>query len=309
MAIKRAEIGFTNSGTLQTDLIGGFNVDLTASTVVQNVPLLPGFLVRPGKQVIGQGYSTKQILPTTSGIYNFYDLTNPQKSIVLWYYAISGSSNNGGVLTQNGAVTTEHGLQFSTVSGLLYFRLNSVLVYPVSPSGTLSTSGWRMATVTINRATSSIQLYDNNNLSQSLSGVIPSTTATDSTAIGVDRLGNNARFLLGTLQVYSGVLTPAEINQIYQSNLLDTITNHPFITLSGNIYSPTFALVSGAKVCAFHHNSNTIHSNYNSVSGEYICYLPTSGNYTIFSSNSGTLGGISIAAAVQSSGVATFYDS
>ena len=307
MAIKRVEIDFTQSGTLQIDLMGNLNINLNQLTVSSHVKPLPGFLVRPGRRVTGQGTGTQQNLPTTSGIYQFYDLTHPQKSMVIWYYNLPGTDNNAGLWVQTSASSTQHGWQFNVPSNQLYFRLNSALTFPATPSGALATSGWKMAAVTIDRAVSGINLYHNGNLVTTVTG-IATDPATNATPIGVDRAGNNAIYFLSTIQVYSGVLTSGEINQLYNAFLPDTITNAPFITMTGTLLSDQLNLVTDGRTVAYHHNTNEIHSIYNSVSGEYRAYLPTSGSYTIFSTSPTFSGGNAIPAVVTSSGVVTFYD-
>lgn len=310
MAIKILEVDFTQSGTVQNDLIGGLNITITQPTVVSPVRILPEFLVRPGKLITGQGTGTQQNLPTTSGRYQFYDLTSPQKSMIIWYYYLSSTDNNGGLWVQTSSFSTQHGWQFNTSANQLYFRLNSATTYSASPSGVLSTSGWKMAAVTIDRTTSGINLYHNGQLITSITGSIPTDPATNATPLGVDRSGNNADYYVGTIQVYSGVLTSGEISQLYAEFLPDTITNIPFITMTGTLFSDQYVPISGAKVGALHHETNAIHSLYDSPSdGSYKAYLPTSGWYTLFSSSDTVSGGKAIPAYVASSGVVTFYDS
>ena len=290
-----AEVGFTQSGATQTDLIGGRDWTMTAGASSYLSGLGGPFNIRPGWLI--QGFAANQFFPNTDEVYDFTDPI-PQKSFVVWA-RFKNNSAGGNLWSQHGAgglygmYDSGNALRFTTGTH------NDILL-PVGYQSNVT--DFRMLAVTQDRGTSETKLYADGVYLTTLPSVVPNNP--QSRRFGHNRFNGQLNFDVGLLQTYDHVLTDEEVSNLYDTGLVDTTIQQPFGTVNGIVFDSDSVPISGATVAVWNHASERIESVFSTPSGgDYTAYFPTVGNYSLYTSKPGVTGGRAFPVTVTSGGI------
>ena len=283
---KVYECGFTSSGTTQSDTVGGVDITLDGSAVYQTP--LSGFSTRPGWFI-----DTPSTVPHDNNeVLYFRDTSRPQKTIILWFRITSGDGN--GDLMSGGSTYSRDGLYGQ--GGRLRFVWNGTTVmstlFGVSE---YSNNEWHMAVVQSDYINSEMHFYADGNYVNTYSAYLPDNNT---------MLLGSPNCEIGLLQVYDHLLTSGEISDLWNTGLIDALVQQPVATINGTVYGFDSTPISGAVVALFNHSKNDIDSTYNTTSGgAYNLYVPTVGEYSIYTSVPGRTGGRAVPMTVTSGGI------
>ena len=307
--IRLVELDFTRfSGGVPIDNVS----DTTLSGVTSGSPnlarVMPSFTFRPGAYftvdnvVDSYTFSVSTVGGESLKMSSTYSPTS-KRSFVLWYYCYSTSHDTGAINYIWGG--DANGFALTSVTGLQYIR-DDAQVYATS-SGT--SVGWHNAVITIDRLNNEYRCYYNGDPVYNDTS-IPSTTYNylDAT-IGQLSTGAEADFGLGYIATYDSILSPVEISILYNNFLLDAKNPYPFTKMVGVVRDVDGATISGANVLLYDHVSHqTVDEAVSDSTGVYTVRFPSPGEYSIYSSKSGTAGGRAASLTVTSGEQIIVYD-
>lgn len=287
---KVYECGFTFSGTSQVDTIGGVTITLDGSAIYQDP--LNDFLNRPGWYI-----DNSSSVPTSNNnVLYFRDTSRSQKSIVIWFRIISG--DGAGNLMAGGSTFTRDGL-FGQSGNLRFFSDGSVWS-TLLPNGVYNDNEWHMVVVEPNFTANETSFYADGAFVNTFSSYLPNNNGM--------QLGQ-PECELGLIQVYDTILNATEVENLWNTGLIDAKVQQPLLTLEGTVYDFNNIVISGADVRVFNHATKLVDNIFTTSSGgDYVAYFPTVGEYSLSVSKQAFTGGRSVPITVTSGGY-TLYDS
>ena len=292
MMSKIYECGFTASGIVQTDTIGGVDLTLDASCIYQDP--LTGFINRPGWFLD----NASTISTSNSRVLYFDDTSRNTKSIVFWFRITSGDGS--GNLYAGGTGFSRDGLYGTGGSSGLQYRDNGVGVGSILSQAAYINNEWHMVVISIDRINIETDFYADGVFLGTWSGI---TASSPSMSLGTPNCE------VGLIQVYDTLLNVTEVENLWNTGLIDSPVQQPLLTLQGTVYDFNNLTVSGADVVVFNHDNKLIDSVYTTASGgNYVAYFPTVGKYSLSVSKEEVIGGRVIPITVTSGGYTT-YDS
>lgn len=307
------------SSVSAVDRIGG--QDLTTHNAVSKVSPLTGFSLRPGV-TFGSStsyYSLSSPSHSNALFFGSYDF----RTYVCWYYPTLDKSNWG----SRGLLWAERGpgtgtsyingwcktLTTSSIAG----RVNNTFEY-VYPNSYLDTAGWKLLVMTANRAASQTQFFGRSAVEDVQSSILngaPGPSALSSTWIGGTTSSlNNSEMQLGYLAVYDEILGVAEIDDIANAFLRDSLAGEAYVAeLTGTVVDEAFTGVSGADVILFNHDLKKLTGETStSSSGTYNIEIPFYGDYSVGASVAGQKGSayepFTVTGISGTAGVITFHN-
>lgn len=284
------------------DLVGTQHLSITSGTLNKVDPLI-GFSNRKGMYFSNNGNIQQYVLYAPDGSIN---LTNARftapyttRSFVLWIYTytmgnITYWDNTTNTINLWGSYNTGARVDYGLVSpplGAGIAVLNNQTIF--LGSTVALTTGWHCAVVTINRTSPQTKLYIDKYLVGTSTTVVASGSPTVGEVIGDTGGSNEGTFYLGEATTYDHILSQAEVNTIYDTFMVDSITGPAnYQTFSGYVYGLNNQVVSGAALTTYHKDtSQVVHETTTSSNGYFQIILPYSGTYVVTADqapNSGT---------------------
>lgn len=295
------------------DLVGTQHLTVTSGTINKQDPLLD-FNYRKGVYFSANADIQRYVLYGGGTI----DLTNARmtasynyRSFVLWLYTYNmgnatywettankiniWGSYNAGARVDYGICATSNGNGIEVLNNLV-----SILSYTSNLS-----NGWHCIVVTVDRIIPQMKLYIDTTLIGTSATTITANTPTVGEVIGDSGGSNEGSFYVGEATTYDHILNQTEIDNIYNTFLVDSIVgSDPYQTFSGYVYGLNNQVVSGASVVAYHRETESIvHITETNVSGYFSLDLPYSGTYVVIAEEAPYGGTRSIPVIATSGGV------
>lgn len=298
-SVNFAKFGGSGNNEPQ-DLIG--NQHLTDVSVVEppKVSPLPGFSHRPGVQFPSDDVTNRYTVNPDAPNAIFRGTFSPtsKRSFEMWfYYPGTGVDGLGGHLWgDHDGSTMRTGFQMDN-SGNFRFYNNGSFVHSVSSI----TTGWHHAVMTIDRPAVETQMYfDGFWVDEDLD--IPQTT-TGSCTIGDNGSSRESNCSMALCSTYDHVLTSGEVNQLYNSFLIDSPTPDPYAFVNGIIYDNDQNRLEGADVLVYDHLAKkVVDISLSDSNGLYTARFPNAGQFSVYTTKSGTPGGRASTVTVYSGG-------
>jgi hypothetical protein len=186
----------------------------------------------------------------------------------------------------------------------LHFVRSGTSVDTVSSGNSI---GWHNATITIDRVSSEYKCYYNavNTFSDSN---LPSSN-TNNPIIGQTLSGSESEYALGQVNTYDRVLDTNEISVNYLNFILDAKNPYPFTKMVGVVRDSNEDTLEGANVILYDHTEKTVVDETISESnGVYTVRFPSPGEYSLYTTKSGTVGGRAFTLTVTSGEDIIVYD-
>lgn len=308
------EIHYTTfSGTFNNepqDTVGSGHLTVVGSQPVAIEPL-PSFNVRRGVQFprdgINQGYDYNSVdeAKFQTGAYGL----SGRRSFVMWMYKGGSGDTNGSLWGEGDTSFTRSGLKMQDAG--LNLVINNNFIYDSSAG--FGNSQWHCIVVTIDPFASPtsdrVKLFLNN-------VQVANTSALPTSAYGTPRIGDlsgsrEANAIIGYTATYDHILNDAEIEQIYNSFLVDSNdpVNFPYAEVSGKVFDAGGSPLGSADVIAFDSATDQIvASDTTTTGGDYTLQFESAGVFKVTASKPGVLGG-KIVETVVSGGTVSFVTS
>lgn len=291
------EIHYTTfSGTFNDqpqDTVGSGHLTVAGSAP----PLIepgPSFNVRRAVDISNNGtlesYNYSTVDEAKFGT-NFYGLSG-RRSFVMWMYKKGSGDTNGALWGDADASFTRSGLKMEGSN--LNLVINNNFIY--NSSAGFGSSQWHNIIVTVDPFASPssdrVKLYLNNAL-------IANTSSLPTTSYSIFRIGDlttsrEANVILGYTATYDHVLNEQEVENIYNSFLVDSNdpANFPYAEVSGKVFDAGGFPLEGADVIAFDPATDSIVANdTTTVGGDYSLQFESAGVFKLTASKPGVLGG------------------
>ena len=308
------EIHYTTfSGTFGNepqDTVGSGHLTVVGSAPVDLEPL-PSFNVRRGVSFPRDGilqaydYDSVDEAKFQSGAYG----VSGRRSFVMWMYKSGSGDTNGSLWGEGDTSFTRSGLKMQGAN--LNLVINNNFIYD-SSSG-FGSSQWHCIVVTIDPFASPssdrVKLFLNN-------VQIANTSALPTSSYSTARIGDlstsrESNAILGYTATYDHILSESEIEDIYNSFLVDSNdpANFPYAEVSGKVFDPEGSPLGDADVIAFKPStSEIVASDTTTTGGNYTLQFESAGVFKVTASKPGVLGG-RVVETVVSGGNVTFVTS
>lgn len=288
------------------------NVTLTPSISSINpmpqLTTLSGFTYRPGKHTTLGTYESEAFLFNTNephcpaavfttgnrrpylrrSFVIWFRLTGNQEFVTPFTYRIWGESNSGDTAPRDGIFL----YATSSTTSVIRLYLNTSNVYAHSSS--VPQNVWQSVALTVDRIANQTILYINGSPVSTLANA-PANTTNSARIVGMgDNNGSSeAPVQFGYAASYDRVLSSVEISALHANFLVDTEQPYlQFATISGTVRDSSNFTISGAKVVAYDHQLDQIINNTSTNNvGYYQIGFPRPGQYTLFSTKHGSVGG------------------
>lgn len=286
------------------DSVGTSHITSFLGTAPSFVQPIPTFNVRKGVlfEPTGgtTGYNTSSITNARFGTSNY-----TQRSFVVWFYKV-GSSDATGALWGDGTLSVlRSGIRLATTT--LQIMANNVSIY--SSATGFGNGAWHNIIVTVDTFAPRTKAYLNN-VEILNTATVPSTVYTDA-SIGDLSTGTEINGILGYTATYNHILTVGEIQDIYDSFLVDSNNpaNFPYAEISGKVFDQGGFPLPGADVTALNPVTDQVVAHYTTTSGgDYLLQFEAAGTFKIVASKPGILGGRVVEATVSGGQVSLVTD-
>ncbi|RKZ82102.1 MAG: hypothetical protein DRQ39_11125, partial [Gammaproteobacteria bacterium] len=165
---------------------------------------------------------------------------------------------------------------------------------------------WHLLVITVDSFAPRTKAYLNKALIVD-SSIIPTSNYSEN-IIGDWKGNRQCNCMLGYTATYDHILSQEEIDNIYESFLVDSNNpaNFPFAEVSGRVFDHGGSPLDQADVIAFDSASDAIVAQDTTTSGgEYLLQFEAAGSFKVIASKTGVLGG-RVAEATVSGGTVTF---
>lgn len=304
--IKIWEVDFVklDANSKPQDLVGTQHLNSGSAVVIAP---LPGFIQRPGMSFpsinAGAHYDLYGGSVTNAIFRQTYPGTN-RRSFELWFYFNGGADSIGSLWAHFNNVPTQ--LDGFVVDNGNAFRLylNSSFVYS---KAAINSTSWQHVILTVDRAVPQTILYYNGVQVYS-SATLPGTSTTTYAWIGGFGSRESNAFM-AKAATYDHILTSGDVSFLYNLGLVDEYTPNPFVARSGTVYDLTGDPLPDATVLVYDHVRETVVSKHKADSnGDYTAVFPYPGEFSIYTTKSGTPGGRASTCTVTSGGGLVVYD-
>lgn len=306
--VKTAEIDFTSfSGGVPIDNISSTTLGGTVEGTPTIVPTMPGFTYRPGVYFPIDDVVDRYIFDvnTVGGeslkIASSYVPTS-QRSLVFWYYCYS-SAHDGGATNY---IWGGDASGFAIHSDGLYFVRDSTVIYTAA-SGTAV--GWHNAVVTMDRVGNEYRCYFDGSPVYNDTTMAALTYSGLNPAIGHPTTVRESDTGVGYVASYDHILSPTDVAVLYTNFLLDSANPYPFVQMVGVVRDVNETVISGANVLVYDHSVHqVVEETLSESNGVYTVNFPNPGEFSIYTTKSGTPGGRASALTVTSGQQIIIYD-
>jgi len=304
--IKLSEIDFTRfTDLVPVDNISNTTLSGTTSGSPNITNVLPDFVFRPGVYFsvdnVADFYEFDSAVSGAEAlkIGSTYSPTS-KRSFVVWYYSYSSSHDSGNTNYIWG--DGDNGFALAT-SGLEFVRSGTTVA--TASSGT--NVGWHNAIVTVDRLSDEYECYYNANNVYSDS-VMPPTNSGNS-KMGQLATDSESDTALGYISTYDRVLSQEEVTAMYLNFLLDAKNPYPFTKMVGVVRDLEGDPLPEANVIIYDHVEGlVVDETVSESNGVYTVRFPSPGEYSIYTSKSGTPGGRASSLTVTSGEQIIIYD-
>lgn len=282
------------------DVVGSQHLTSATATPPTKVSPLPGFSSRPGIYLPSDDTTNRYIVnpAAPNALFRSPYPGTSKRSFEMWfYYPGTGVDGLGGHLWgDHSGSTILTGFQMDN-SGNFRFYNNSSFVHSVNSIST----GWHHVVMTVDRPAVETQMYfDGLWVDEDLD--VPQTT-TGTCAIGDIATSRESNCSIGWCATYDHILTSGEVNQLYNGFLLDSPTPDPYAFINGIIYDNGNQRLAGADVLVYDHLSNeVVDVSSSDGNGLYTARFPNVGQFSVYTTKSGTPGGRAATVTVISGG-------
>ena len=297
-AINFANFGGAGNDEPQ-DVVGNQHLTVLLGTPLKTEPL-PGFTNRPGIQFESNGFQQRyqvNLSGATNGIFRGSYSTGKRSFEMWFYYPGTGVDGLGGHLWgDHDGFSMRTGFQMDS-SGNFRFYNNSGFVHSVNSIST----GWHHVVMTIDRPGVDTQMYFDGVWVDSDADV-PQTT-TGNCSIGDNGNSRESNCSMGWCATYDHILSSGEVSQLYDSFLIDSPSPDPYATINGIVYDNDLNRLEDADILVFDHLTKKVADITSSdENGLYIARFPSIGQFSVYTTKSGTPGGRASTVTVTSGG-------
>lgn len=227
-----------------------------------------------------------------------------RRSFVMWMYKQGSGDSNGSLWGDADSSFVRSGLKMEGSN--LNIVMNNNFLY--NDSAGFGSSQWHNIVVTVDPFASPssdrVKVYLNNSL-------ILNSSALPTTSYSIFRIGDlngsrEANCILGYTATYDHILSESEIENIYNSFLVDNNNpaNFPYAEVSGRVFDVNGFPLDGAEVIAFDPASDQIVSqDVTTTGGDYTLQFESAGVFKVIASKPGIVGGRVVEAVVSGGGV------
>jgi len=304
------EIDFTSfSGSSALDNIGNQDLTVTSGSV-KTVKPLSQFNFRSGVEFnvnsSMEAYNLTAASATNTFISHSYGVSN-QRSFVMWFLR-NGTPAVSGTLWANADspyTSTKNGIAWGANPSGIEVIIEDDIIYT---SPTISANTWYLSTLVVDRSSNKVEFYLNKD-KVAYSGVLPSSGQADLEVIGELSSSLEGEYQLAYTSTYDHALSSTEVGLIYDSYLEDTYNPYYFKQVIGAVYDDEGSALSGANVLLYdHYELEVVDQAVSEAGGLYKLHAPKAGNFSIYSTKSGTSGGAACSITITSSGSVIYYD-
>lgn len=289
-------LSFSGSSSVLYDKVGTQHLTSITGTIYKTS--LPEFIVRSGISFSkGVTYSYYNIVAATNAVmYPSGGYPTGTRSFVVWVYIDEpwntakwpGPTTSTHIWCQlDSNPTLQHGISiYVDINSIVYIEGRVQGAFNVIRS-TITNSGWYCIILTVDAPGLESKLYINSSLIGTLN-IVPSTYYINNNIIGPISDSNRGSFKLGRTTTYNHTLSQSEITAIYNDYLPDNLSdNYPYYTLSGTVFSAEGVVSpSGTKAYLLRETPlSIVDACTTSGDGLYHLNVPSSGNYTVITTN------------------------